>query len=550
MRIPSTSMALQEATRGRQRGEPRLCWVLALALAACTSPSTDVPSTEVPSIESPLPIEASPTSAQSSDRPSPPPLRVKVSDVPILAGRRPLALDPVTSAGAPMIDTSRANRLDLVIRTGTAAYALARSALDRRVLPAAAAIRVEDFANAFSDEGPPVRGQSLQVAADLFPSPGRSGFHILRIVLRGRAAPPRPLDIVAVVETGPSGLPKINEALTELVDSLDAKDRLGLVAWGQGQRVFMQLASVDDGWRIRRALTTLGPAQEHDLTASLQRAYEMLRHHPSPHRVRRILLFSDGRLRQAPTRAFDAAIRRAAEAGMTLSTLLIPISGAHSPALERVARHGSGVHVVIDNAAEAQRLMRRLAGDRGLTGLETVARSIVGQIELRPQAVTRYRPLGNPQRPRQHAALGASGVSMTAASQATMLYEIQLTAQTVAQLGTIRIDFRDAASDLRQQLALPLPPVAPDAAKSTAGLTWIAATFGERLAGSFWTQDIGYGSLLRAFEALDPQVRTTPQAAELRYLMRQARELERSGSTPPGRPQPPDHHLSRLRILE
>ena len=84
-----------------------------------------------------------------------------------------------------MTDTARQRQVLWSIDPDEASYALVRWHLDRRSLPPPDLFRISGLANAFDDlhsEPPPY---SLGLAAEIFPSPTRPGFHILSLVVRG-----------------------------------------------------------------------------------------------------------------------------------------------------------------------------------------------------------------------------------------------------------------------------------------------------------------------------------------------------------------------------
>ncbi len=476
--------------------------------------------------------------------------RENVESVPILASGGAGAL--AAGVSAPMTDTARQSRMAWRIDPDDASYALVRWHLDRRSLPPPEAIRIAGLANAFDDPDPSPPAYTLGLTAGVFPSPTRPGFHILSLVLR--AAGDRGSDhgavFVAVVETAAASVPRVRQALRLLTGALDDRDLLGIVAHGPRGRMILEPARVASGRGIDRAIDALREGKP-DLVAGLQLGYGMADREPG--RPGRILLFSDGTgIRSAGETLFDD-LRRQARAGLTLSVIGFPNEGYDPRLMARLARHGGGRHAVADNPAAARRLFSRLPGS-----LAVVARDVGGLIEFSPETVSRFRMLGDPREP----AAGDSGAGrpIAATGRATALVELQLTGRS-GPLGAVRVRYRPAEGDDVKQLEVALAPPKPDPSNRLTGRyppelrSWIAATFGEKLGGSYWTRDVSYGRLLRSFRALDAAVRTDPQTAELRYLIQQARRLEPRRTVRQGADTGPperrvDDIFDQLRVIE
>ncbi|NVJ16264.1 von Willebrand factor type A domain-containing protein [Myxococcus sp. AM010] len=86
----------------------------------------------------------------------------------------------------PTIDTEESRVSEFPVAVDTRAYAVARDYLSRDVFPAEGVVRTEAFINSFNsgDEGEPYGPFLLYVEG--FPSPGRKGYHVVRITVKAR----------------------------------------------------------------------------------------------------------------------------------------------------------------------------------------------------------------------------------------------------------------------------------------------------------------------------------------------------------------------------
>jgi protein with von Willebrand factor-like domain len=150
----------------------------------------------------------------------------------------------------PTIETSEENISTFSVATDTAAYTLTRSYLERSVLPDMAAVRVEDFVNAF-DYGYPTGEADFSMDLDGFPSPNRKGYHVVRVGLKARTPGPearKPAHVVMTIDVSgsmaiESRLQLVKRALHQLVDQLRAT--------GQHERPGRSGARVPGGHGLR-----------------------------------------------------------------------------------------------------------------------------------------------------------------------------------------------------------------------------------------------------------------------------------------------------------
>jgi Ca-activated chloride channel family protein len=198
---------------------------------------------------------------------------------------------------------------------------------------------------------------------------------------------PVPLDLVVVVDTSASmveedRLAYVQSGLDQLVDTLEADDRVAVVAYGTEARVVLELTSDADA--AHEAVASLEAGGSTNLHDGLELGLGMAEDAIVPARAARVILLSDGR----PTKGIvgvDAIVAMAddhLEAGMALST--VGVGDGYDPTLlTTLAEHGGGgAYFVEDPEAVTEVFTEELA---------SVLYPIARDVELVIEPGTAYR---------------------------------------------------------------------------------------------------------------------------------------------------------------
>jgi len=86
----------------------------------------------------------------------------------------------------PTVDTKDEPLSTFAADVDTGSYSLARAYLERGVLPDEAAVRVEEFVNAFDYGYRAPAKEAFAVQVEAFPSPNRRGYHVLHIGVKAK----------------------------------------------------------------------------------------------------------------------------------------------------------------------------------------------------------------------------------------------------------------------------------------------------------------------------------------------------------------------------
>jgi Ca-activated chloride channel family protein len=394
----------------------------------------------------------------------------------------------------------------------TAAYGVARRFIEDGQLPPYAAVRLEEFVNSFDYGYRPPVDDSFAVHVDGGPTPFTSSRSLLlRIGIQGRAVADfarQPVSLTFVIDTSGSmdldnriGL--VRDALSILVDGLDAQDTVAIVEFGTRARIVLNPTSAAEPDAIIDAINRLRPAGSTNAQAGLELGYDLARLGHRPGATDRVVLASDGVANVGLTDADSilGRIDREVASGIDLVTVGVGLGNFNDALLEQLANRGNGFYTYINDWRDAEKVF-----SQQLTGtLQLIARDAKVQVEFRREAVAAYRLLGYENRaiadddfrdPRVDAGEVGAGHSVTA------LYEIELADGGRDRfLGTVRLRWTDPAGGPERSLVqdLDLGWLATDWDRATPEFQLAAtvAAFAEILRQSPWSrayhlEDVAY----------------------------------------------------------
>ncbi len=445
----------------------------------------------------------------------------------------------------PTLDTAEEPTSTFSVDVDTASYNVARAYLEQRVRPPEAAIRVEEFVNTFDYGYPPPEDEVFGLQAEAFPSPNRHGYHVLHLGLKGFEVEPEeraPAHLVFVIDVSGSmdmdnRLGLVKRSLRLLVDQLGAGDTIGLVVYGKRGRVILQPTRVKHRQRILATIDALRPGGSTNAQEGILLGYRMAARHLDTRRARpgdihRIVLCSDGVANNGIATSADGifdTVREQAARGITISTVGFGMANYNDILMERLAQIGDGNYHYVDHLGAARKIF---VEDLTAT-LQVIARDVKIQVEFDPAAVSRYRLLGYENRRLEHEDFAddlKDAGEVGAGHTVTALYEVKLTPGE-ADLGTLRVRYKapeGGASTLIEK-ALPRAVVRASLTEVSppARLSLVAAAFAEKLRGSYWVRNLGYGEILALHDGLDPRLAEREPIRELRSLIVQAKHLDR-----------------------
>ncbi len=441
----------------------------------------------------------------------------------------------------PFIATEEDSQATFGLDVDTASYTLTRSYINRGTLPPAAAVRVEEFVNAFPNNVIAGRGResdsAFAVRVDGAPNPLHPGYHIIRVAMKAREVDPRErkaAHLTFVIDVSGSmaaenRLGLVKRSLAMLVDKLDERDTIGIVVYGSSGRRVLAPTSVGNRERILEAINRLNPEGSTNLQEGLDLGYDMAMESFVRGASNRVVLCTDGVANTGVTEAdaLLARIRNETKRGIDMMALGFGMGNYNDALLQRLADEGNGQYAYIDDLGEARAFfLRKLT-----SVLEVVARDAKAQVEFNPARVERYRLLGYEKRDvadRDFRNDAVDAGEINSGHSVTALFEVKLKGGSGSgRIGTARFRYK---TDPRSEGVEYAREISDEAIARNFGqaspafrTAYVAARFAEHLRKSYWVKDEAMASLQPLADGL-PE---TQETNELSDLIRRATRLQK-----------------------
>ena len=440
----------------------------------------------------------------------------------------------------PAVDPNQDRLSTFAIDVDTASYAIARRKLVDGGLPPVAAVRIEEFLNAFDyDYEGPSRGP-FAVHLDGAPSPLAAGHHLLRIGVQGKRLAPsdrKPVHLVYLVDTSGSmmsedkiGLAK--KSLRLLTGSLKKGDTVALCTYAGSVREVLKPTGIEDKAAILRAIDDLTASGSTAMASGIELAYGLAERSRVPGEVNRVVVLSDGDANVGPT-SHEEILRRIAHfkgEGITLSTVGFGQGTYKDEMMEQLADKGDGNYAYIDTEDEARKVFAKNVDGM----LEVIARDVKIQVDFDPSVVKEYRLLGYENRDvadRDFRNDAVDGGEIGAGHSVTALYDVILKRTDASPL-TVRIRHKQPVGGSAEESAFPMRPasLAPSFAAAPRSLQFATAVagFAEVLRKSPRANATSLEELARIAETASGD---RPERLELVGLVRKAERLAGGGSS-------------------
>ena len=440
----------------------------------------------------------------------------------------------------PFIDTEDDHLSTFGMDVDTASYSVTRRYIRDGLLPPRAAVRVEEFVNAFDyNYEPPSHGA---FAVHIEGAPSRFGegqrLQLLRIGIQGRVIPTenrKSAILTFVIDVSGSmalenRLGLVKRALTLLVEQLRPGDEVGIVVYGSRARVLLSHTGFGGHEEILEVINSLTPEGATNAEEGLRMGYDLALRNARVGSINRVILCSDGvaNVGQTGPDAILREIRAHVEEGITLTTVGFGMGNFNDILMEQLANKGNGSYAYVDSLNEARRIFVE-----NLTGtLQVIARDAKVQVDFNPRVVSRFRLLGYENRRLEHEDFrndDADGGEIGSGHSVTALYEIKLHEDALGKLATVFIrhenpDTRHVAEISEDIFAAELEGTFEDASPEFQLVATIAE-FAEILRESFWAQEGSLDVVRQTLEGILPQIHTE-RVGELMNLVIQAARFE------------------------
>lgn len=287
------------------------------------------------------------------------------------------------------------------IDVDTASYSnVRRFLLSEGRLPPPDAVRIEELINYFPYRYPqPKDSHPVAFALNIAECPWHAQHYLVRVGLMAkridrREMPPR--NFVFLVDTSGSmdatnRLPLLQQSLRLLVDQLNERDRVAIVAYAGSAGLVLPSTSGNRKATIQRAIDRLKAGGSTNGGEGITLAYAIAEESFIAGGLNRVILGTDGDFNVGVTSQGDLVrlIEEKRKSGVYLSILGFGMGNLKDSTLEKLSHHGNGYYAYIDSESEA----RKVFIEQG-AALVTVAKDVKLQIEFNPQRVAAYRLIG------------------------------------------------------------------------------------------------------------------------------------------------------------
>ncbi|MEO0795576.1 MAG: VWA domain-containing protein [Verrucomicrobiota bacterium] len=290
----------------------------------------------------------------------------------------------------------------------TASYANTRRFISQGSLPPADAVRIEELINYFDYAYPnpdwnvnaPKVGHPFSVTTEVSSAPWNPKHTLVRIGLQGFEVPwdERPANnLVFLVDVSGSmdqsnKLPLVKQALTELIQRLDRRDRVAIVVYAGSSGLALPSTTADNYETIEHALNNLQAGGSTNGAQGIELAYATAQKHFIDDGNNRVILCTDGdfNVGVSDRGRLVSLIEEKAKSGVFLSICGFGQGNYRDGMMESLSNKGNGNYAYIDTANEA----RKVFGEDLTSTLLTIANDVKIQVEFNPANVGAYRLIG------------------------------------------------------------------------------------------------------------------------------------------------------------
>jgi Mg-chelatase subunit ChlD len=459
--------------------------------------------------------------------------RQELTDVP---AAQPAALPPV-----PQPETATAENAfsTFSLNVADVSFKLAAASLEAGRLPEPAAIRVEEFVNAFDYRDPaPAPGVPVAFHWERARHPFAHNRDLARFSVQTAAQgrePGRALNLVLVLDSSGSmeradRVAIIREAVRVLAGQLQPADKISVVTFARQARLWVDGLPGSQAGELPARVGELTPEGGTNLEDALKLGYETAARHFLPGGVNRVILLTDGAANLGDV--VPASLQRMVEShrqrGLALDCFGIGWDGYNDELLEVLSRRGDGRYGFVNSPDEAASgFAAQLAG-----ALRVAAADVKVQVEFNPARVNHWRQIGYAKHQltkEQFRDNTVDAAEIGAAEAGTALYALEVNPQGQGPLGVFRVRYREPATgqyrEHERTLAYPGKAPALEAASPAMRLAAVAALFGEWLSQSPFAGDASPDRLLGLFQGVPEAFAPDSRPKQLEWMLRQAQSL-------------------------
>lgn len=282
-----------------------------------------------------------------------------------------------------------------------ASYANIRRYITGSQLPPKDSVRIEEMINYFTYDYPQPEGDNpFSVTTEISECPWNRQHKLVRIGLQGKSLnydQLKPCNLVFLVDSSGSmedvnKLPLLKQSLKLLVDGLDDRDKIAIVAYAGSAGLILPATPASRKQQIIDALDQLNAGGTTAGGEGLQLAYRVAQENLIKDGNNRVILCTDGdfNVGVSSTGELVRFIEEKRKGDIYLTICGFGMGNYKDGRMEEISKAGNGNYFYIDSIQEAKKVFVK----EMRANLFTIAKDVKIQVEFNPARVKAYRLVG------------------------------------------------------------------------------------------------------------------------------------------------------------
>ena len=287
------------------------------------------------------------------------------------------------------------------IDVDTASYSNIRRFINDNRIPPKDAVRIEEMINYFTYDYPQPKGDTpFSIFTEVSSCPWNREHRLVHIGLQGKSLnydDMKPCNLVFLVDSSGSmgaanKLPLLKQSLKLLVDQLDDRDKISIVAYAGAAGLVLPATPASDKDRIVDALEQLSAGGSTAGGQGIQLAYKTAEENVIANGNNRVILCTDGDFNVGVSSTGDLVrlIEEKRKKDIYLTICGFGMGNYKDNRMEQISNAGNGNYFYIDNIHEAKKVFVK----EMRANLFTIAKDVKIQVEFNPAKVKAYRLVG------------------------------------------------------------------------------------------------------------------------------------------------------------
>ncbi|WP_291720269.1 vWA domain-containing protein [Bernardetia sp.] len=287
------------------------------------------------------------------------------------------------------------------IDVDNASYTNARRFIQSGQMPPANSVRIEEFINYFDYDYPqPKNDDPFSINTEISVAPWNKKHKLVHIGIQGKELDYKNLsasNLVFLIDASgsmeePNKLPLLRSSLKMLLNEMNEKDRISIVAYAGAAGLVLPSTSVKEKTKILNALENVSAGGSTAGGAGIELAYKVAQENFIKDGNNRVILCTDGDFNVGVSSA-DALVQlieKKRDNDIFLTICGFGMGNYKDYQMEELSNAGNGNYFYIDNIQEAKKVFVR----EMRATLFTIAKDVKIQIEFNPTKVAAYRLIG------------------------------------------------------------------------------------------------------------------------------------------------------------